>query len=129
MATGGMTQLPPAAYLLALDSLLAGANSESQPTFVHGSLPLPQQELRSRHLQYKDNRLVCPGENALWFLPPKRRNNGTTELEVVQAFGSLSSLAGSKVFIFRSSDSTYPLVQALSGNSDYAVMCDRPPRE
>jgi hypothetical protein len=129
MATGGAPLLPPAAYLLALDSLLIGSNPENQPTFVQGSLPIPQGELQSRHLRYKDNRFVCPGERALWFLPPRRRDNGTTELEVVEAFGDLSGLAGSRVLIYRSSDSIYHLMRVLPGNSDYLVTCDRPPRE
>jgi hypothetical protein len=128
-ASGGGPLLPPAVYLVALDSLLAGADPEDEPTFVQGSLPIPQSELQSRHLRYKDNRFVCPGERALWFLAPRRRDNGTTELEVVEAFGDLSSLAGSRVFIFRSSDTIYHLVRALPGNSDYVVMCNRPPRE
>jgi hypothetical protein len=128
-ASGGGPLLPPAAYLVALDSLLAGADPENEPTFVQGSLPIPQRELQSRHLRYKDNPFVCPGERVLWFLPPQRRDDGTTELEVVQAFGDLSSFAGSRVFIFRSSGSIYHLVRALPGNDDHVVVCGRPPRE
>jgi hypothetical protein len=123
---GGVPQLPPAAYLLALDSLLPGGNRESQATFVHGSLPVDQRELQSRHLRYKDTNFVCPGERMLWFLPPMQRDNGTIELKVVEAFGDLSNLAGSRVFIFGSSNGSYRFVRALPENSDYMVICDRP---
>ena len=104
-AIGGATLLPPMAYLLALDSLLARAHPEIHPTFAHGSLPITWGDLQSRHVRYRDELFVCPGEAALWFLPPEQRDNGTIELEVVQAFGN-RGLAGSRVFIFSYSGST-----------------------
>jgi hypothetical protein len=59
-ATGGGPLLPQAAYLIALDALLAGTDTGSQPTFVQGSLPIPKSELQSRHVRYRDNPFVCP---------------------------------------------------------------------
>ena len=116
------TLLPPAAYFLVLDSLLARANPEKQPTFVHGALSITRAELQARHVQYRENLSVCPGEVALWFLPPA---DGTTELQVVQAFGD-RGLAGSRVFVFRCSDRVCRLVRALPGNSDRLLVCGRP---
>ena len=122
---GDATLLPPAAYFLVLDSLLARANPEKQPTFVHGALSITRAELQARHVQYRENLSVCPGEVALWFLPPAHRAAGTTEPEVVQAFG-IRGLAGSPVFVFRCSDRMCRLVRALPGESDRLVVCGSP---
>jgi hypothetical protein len=119
---GEATLLPPAAYLLALDSLLARAHPESHPTFVQGSIPITWGDLQSRHVRYREEFFVCPGEAALWFQPPEQRDNGTIELEVVQAFGD-RGFAGSRVFVFRCTGSTCQLVRALPGSGDSVVSC------
>jgi hypothetical protein len=118
------TLLPPAAYFLVLDSSLLGAHPEKHPTFVHGALPMTRADLQARHLRYREDPFVCPGEAALWFLPPVHRADGTTELEVVEAFGN-RGLAGSRVFVFRCSNRMCRLVRALPGDSDRLVVCGR----
>jgi hypothetical protein len=122
--TGATSLLPPAAYILALDSLVAGTHSETRPTFVSGSPPITRRDLERRHLQPRDDLSVCPGEVALWFLPAEERNDGTIELEVVQAFGN-RGLAGSRVFVFRCSTGLCRLVQAVPGSGDRLVLCGR----
>ena len=119
------TLLPRAIYLLTLDSLLARAHAETNPTFVQGALPVTWADLKSRYVQYKEDRGVCPGETGLWFLPPERRDAGTVELEVVEAFGN-HGLAGSRVFVFRRSGTDWQLIRTLPGNSDRVVLCRRP---
>jgi hypothetical protein len=122
--TGEPSLLPPAAYHLALDSLLAGARPEYQVTYVQGAAPIAQRDLQRRHLQIKHDRYVCPGEVALWFEQPVQREDGAVELEVVEAFGD-RGLAGSRVFIFHCTDRLCGLVQAVPGNGDRLVLCQR----
>jgi hypothetical protein len=116
------TLLPREVYLLALDSLLTLAHPETNPTFVQGSLPVTWGDLKSRHVQYREDLSVCPGETALRFLPPEKRDNGRVELEVVEAFGN-HGLAGSRVFVFGGASPDYELIRTLPGDSDRLVAC------
>jgi hypothetical protein len=112
-------------YLLALDSSLAKLRPGRDRVLVHGldkALPFTAEDLRRRGAEFTPEASVCPGQAALWFKPPRHRDDGRIELEVVEASGR-QGFAGSHVYIFRCDDGECQLHQALPGNGDYLAGC------